>query len=117
MLFLIDPTAPEDLHEQVAGCVRRGLVSGSLQPGDRLPSARDLATSLGINMHTVLRAYATLRDEGVVELRRGRGAVIAANAAVSHLDTLLAQLVTTARNYGVSPKELARRINERDDNE
>lgn len=117
MLFLIDPTGPEDLNEQVAGCVRRGLVDGSLKAGDRLPAARELAASLGINMHTVLRAYATLRDEGVVELRRGRGAVIAADATVSHLDELVAQLITTARNYGISRQELAKRINEGDDHE
>ena len=60
VLFRIDPDSPEPLHAQVAACVRRAVIDGSLTEGDRIPAARNLSTSLGVNMHTVLRGYATL---------------------------------------------------------
>lgn len=77
MLFRIDPTSDEPLFTQLAGQVRVAVVGGELTPGTRLPSARELAASLDINLHTVLHAYQDLRDEGLIELRRGRGAVVA----------------------------------------
>lgn len=77
MLFRIDPTSDEPLFAQLAGQVRVAVVGGELTPGTRLPSARELAASLDINLHTVLHAYQDLRDEGLIELRRGRGAVVA----------------------------------------
>jgi DNA-binding transcriptional regulator YhcF (GntR family) len=64
----------------VAGSVRAALAGGVAAPGDRLPSARNVAAALGINLHTVLRGYQQLRDEGLVELRRGRTAVITGTA-------------------------------------
>ncbi|PKQ30601.1 MAG: GntR family transcriptional regulator [Actinobacteria bacterium HGW-Actinobacteria-2] len=80
MLFRIDPSANEPLFAQLAAQVRAAVADGSLRHGERLPAARDLAGSLEINLHTVLRAYQDLRDEGLIELRRGRGAVITARA-------------------------------------
>ncbi|MFC7585002.1 GntR family transcriptional regulator [Nonomuraea antimicrobica] len=76
MLFRVDPTGSTPLSDQIAGSVRRGIADGLLGPGDRLPAGRELAASLGVNMHTVLRAYADLREEGLIELRPGRGATV-----------------------------------------
>ena len=73
MLFRIDPTSAEPLFAQLAGQVRGAVLRGELTPGTRLPAARDLARSLEVNLHTVLHAYQDLRDEGLIELRRGRG--------------------------------------------
>lgn len=78
MIWTIDPTAPEPLYAQLVAQVHVALSYGDLAEGDRLPSARDLAQSLDLNIHTVLHAFQILRDEGVVELRRGRGAIITA---------------------------------------
>jgi GntR family transcriptional regulator len=87
MLLRIDPTSARPLFEQLAAQVRVAVVDGDLRTGERLPAARELAESLEINQHTVLHAYQLLRDEGLVELRRGRGAVITARAA-HHYDRL-----------------------------
>ena len=81
MLFRIDPNSHRPLFEQLAAQVQRSVLLGELNDGERLPAARELAEALSINQHTVLHAYQLLRDEGLVELRRGRGAVITARSA------------------------------------
>ncbi len=73
MLWTLDTSGPQGLAAQVAAQVRRGLVEGELSPGDLLPSSAELAGVLGVNANTVLVAYRTLRDEGLLEFRRGRG--------------------------------------------
>jgi GntR family transcriptional regulator len=72
----IDPTLPTPLFEQLASAVRSAIVDGRVIGGERLPAARNLAATLGINVHTVLRGYQVLRDEALIELHRGRGAVV-----------------------------------------
>ncbi|HEX7738164.1 MAG TPA: GntR family transcriptional regulator, partial [Marmoricola sp.] len=89
--------------------------SGELGPGDRLPSARPLADSLDVNMHTVLRAYGALRDEGLIELRRGRGAQVRAGAAHelsghAELRSQIDELVRQATRLGVTREQLLDRV-------
>ena len=105
MLFAIDPSAPEPLFEQLAVQVRSAVARGELTAGTRLPSARELAGLLGVNLHTVLRAYQELRDEGLLELRRGRGAVITARAQQDYLPLREAidHLVSVSRRLGLAP--------------
>jgi GntR family transcriptional regulator len=108
MLIRIDPGSPLGLAEQIAGRIRGQLADGTLRAGDRLPPARDLASGLAVNMHTVLRAYAALRDEGLIELRRGRGAYVAADTT-SHLARLRSQivdLVDLSASLGLSRDQL-----------
>src|SRR5580704_11917861 len=69
----IDHSSPVPLHEQVAAAIRRAIAEGEARSGERLPPARDLAAVLGVNANTVFRALRTLRDEGLVESRRGTG--------------------------------------------
>jgi len=107
MLIRIDPASSEPIFGQLAGAVRAEIGRGVLRAGDRLPSARALATSLDVNIHTVLRAYQELRDEGLVDLRRGRGAVVTDQAATSlELTAAVRSLVTEARRRGVSAPTL-----------
>ena len=73
----VDRQDPTDLFEQVAGEIRRAIADGEAKPGERLPPAKDLAAVLGVNMNTVLRALRILRDEGLLEFRRGRGISVA----------------------------------------
>lgn len=109
MLFRIDPSAAEPLFAQLASQVRRAVASGELSPGERLPAARELASSLDVNVHTVLRAFQDLRDEGLLELRRGRGAVVTerAGADYTELRAALAAAAQEARRLGLGPEAAA----------
>ncbi|GHF28394.1 GntR family transcriptional regulator [Streptomyces mashuensis] len=108
MLFRVDLSSPVPLGDQIAACVRGALADGSVRPGERLPSARELATSLGVNMHTVLRGYQRLREEGLLELRRGRGAVVTGGptAGRARLTIGARRLVAEARALGLSDEEV-----------
>ncbi|MFB7251962.1 GntR family transcriptional regulator [Microbacterium sp. NPDC056234] len=113
MLIRIDANSSRPLFEQVAASVRADILTGALAPGDRLPSAREVAESLDINLHTVLHAYQQLRDEGLVDLRRGRGAVVAASAApLAELAKEIRALATRAAELGISPTTLASLVKE-----
>lgn len=105
MLFRIDPSAPEPIYAQLAAQVRSAAARGEVVAGERLPAARDLAESLQVNLHTVLRAYQDLRDDGLIELRRGRGAVVSAGAArdIVPLTDAIAVVAAAARRLGVPP--------------
>lgn len=113
MLIRIDANSSRPLFEQVASSVRADILTGALTPGDRLPSAREVAEALDINLHTVLHAYQQLRDEGLVDLRRGRGAVVAASAApLAELAKEVHALAARAAELGVSPTTLASLVKE-----
>ncbi|MFB9956624.1 GntR family transcriptional regulator [Cellulomonas denverensis] len=105
MLFRIDPTLDEPLFAQLAGQVRAAVIRGELTPGTRLPAARELAASLEINLHTVLHAYQDLRDEGLIELRRGRGAVVSAHSDqdFTALQQALDAVADAAGDLGLAP--------------
>jgi|SRR3954462_6650679 len=112
MLIRFDPDSAVGLADQIAAQVRGALVDGTIAPGDRLPAARELARSLDVNMHTVLRAYAALRDDGLVELRRGRGAHIRSDVdpASASLDQQIRALQNEAQRLGISRTQLIQRV-------
>ena len=105
--FQVDPRDPVFLHEQVAAEIRRAIADGEAVPGERLPPARDLAKVLGVNANTVLRAMRQLRDEGLVEFRRGHGITVSGHApARSAVIARVRDLVQYARVQGYQPDEL-----------
>lgn len=111
MLVRIDTHSSLGLADQIAAQVRKALADGELAPGDRLPPARDVAAGLEINMHTVLRAYAALREEGLVDVRRGRGAQIRHDLPPQggewlELRTQIRDLVQRASRLGLSLDQL-----------
>ena len=77
MIICIDQKAEEPLYLQIRNQVIAAIARGELVPGAALPSVRALASDLGINLHTVNKAYAVLRDEGYVLMRGRSGAYIA----------------------------------------
>ena len=106
----VDRDEPLELHEQVAGEVRRAIADGEAKPGERLPPARDLAAVLGVNTNTVLRALRILRDEGLLEFRRGRGITVAGSPERGAVIARAKDLVRFARQHGYRVDELIRII-------
>jgi GntR family transcriptional regulator len=107
----IDPNDAAPLHEQVAGLVRRAIADGEAGPGERLPSAKDLATVLGVNSNTVLRALRNLRNEGLLEFKRGRGITVAGEAPPrGALIEKVRDLLDYAKAQGYRRDELVRLI-------
>jgi GntR family transcriptional regulator len=102
----LDQNEPTNLHEQVAAEIRRAIANGEALPGERLPSALDLAAVLKVNRNTVLRALRQLRDEGLLELRRGRGATVVATPEQGELHTRVRELVDLAQRHGYRRDEL-----------
>ncbi len=77
MFLEIDATAKEPIYQQIRDRIVAGIALGELTAGMQLPSVRALASDLGINLHTVNKAYAVLRDEGYVRMKGRSGAFIA----------------------------------------
>jgi GntR family transcriptional regulator len=102
----IDRDDGTQLHEQVAAELRRAIADGEAKPGERLPPARDLAAVLGANTNTVLRALRTLRDEGLLEFRRGRGITVSNSPHRGAIVIRARELVTLARQHGYRRAEL-----------
>ncbi len=73
----VDPRSPEPIWSQIEAGMRRLVASRSLQPGQAVPSVRDLARELRVNPATVSKAYQRLTDAGLLEVRRGDGTYVA----------------------------------------
>ena len=113
MLLSINENDNRPIYQQLAGQVRDQVSKGFLKPGNILPSVRELSESLGINMHTVRRAYLLLRDQGIIDLRLGRKARISrryqtlpTNDTVGDIQLRLKELVTDALLLGLSPEDM-----------
>ena len=77
MIIKIDFKSEEAIYIQLRNQIIMGIATDRIREGDSLPSVRQLAENIGINMHTVNKAYAVLKQEGYIKLDRRRGAVIA----------------------------------------
>ncbi len=107
MLWEVDPRRGA-LGAQIAAIVRRGVIDGTLSDGARLPTAADLAGVLGVNANTVLAAYRELRDEGLLEFRRGRGVTVrAGDVGCSAIGEAVRGLLEVGRRYGYTKIELS----------
>ena len=77
MDIILTNAASQPIYDQIVSQVKAQILSGKLKEGDALPSVRQLADTVGINMHTVNKAYTVLKQEGFIRLDRRKGAVIA----------------------------------------
>ena len=102
----IDRSGPIPLHDQVAAQIRRAIAEGEAGPGDRLPLAKDLAAVLGVNKNTVLRALHMLREEGLLEFRRGRGITVAGTPQRGAVLARTRDLLEFARHHGFGREEI-----------
>jgi GntR family transcriptional regulator len=112
MWISINEQDSQPLYLQIIAQVKEQVRKGTLKPGDELPSVRELADSLGINMHTVRSAYLKLREQGIISLRLGRRAVVAGVHKPAHtiemdseIQARLKELITDALLMGFSPED------------
>src|SRR5215510_9362912 len=106
----LDSSDRLDLYEQVAAQIRRAIAEGEARPGERLPLAKDLAAVLGVNKNTVLRALHLLREEGLLEFRRGRGITVAGTLEHGSVLTQVRQLLAFARQQGYDRTDVIQMI-------
>ena len=116
MIMRIDFNSDEALYMQLYNQIIMGIANSELQEGENLPSVRELADDIGINMHTVNKAYSILRQEGYLKLDRRKGAVIAIdidkyNASVELMENLKV-LMAKAICKGIGSGEVHEMIDE-----
>jgi DNA-binding transcriptional regulator YhcF (GntR family) len=117
MILQINVDSETPAYRQIVDAVRSRLVGGELQPGDLLPPVRQLAADLGVHFNTVAEAYRILADEGWLDLRRRRGAVVlerktprADPAAVSNFSRRLREFIAEVQAGGIPAAAIAREL-------
>jgi GntR family transcriptional regulator len=113
MFLRIEKGSAVPISRQIADQIATLWASGSLRPGERLPSVRELARELAVNQNTVLRVYERLSGEGLLEMRHGQGTFVAtrplSNNLATHRGRLvdeLRQIVRQAFGLGLTSDEL-----------
>jgi GntR family transcriptional regulator len=113
MLISINKEDARPLYLQIIIQIKEQIRKGTLKPGDELPSVRELADSLGINMHTVRSAYVKLREQGIINLRLGRRATIARleqpenkRVVEAEITARMEELITDALLMGLKAEEI-----------
>lgn len=116
MIIEIDFNSDEAIYMQLCNQIIYGIATRAFSEGDALPSVRKLSEEIGINMHTVNKAYTVLRDEGFVKVDRRKGVVIAVD--INHLEDLkevkleLLRTLAKASCKGISREEVHGLIDE-----
>lgn len=117
--FQINPHSGVPVYRQAMDQVKYYLASGSLKPGDQLPSIREMAQLLAVNPTTIVKTYSELEHAGIIEMRHGKGAFISVRAnRVSDLDRhttlrdLAKHLVVEGAQMGASSEEILQAVQE-----
>lgn len=112
-MFRVRPESGEPLYAQLLRQIKHAVATGTLEPGDQLPTVRELAEELVVNPNTVARAYREAKQEGLIESTRGRGTFVREEAVEltapqrrERLRPHLEQTVAEARALGFGPEEL-----------
>ena len=115
MKWTIDHASPQRLQDQIAAGIVRGVHTGELAVDEQLPPATELAAALSVDRNTVLASYRQLRDAGVLEFRRGRGARVAATPTPHDLAPVrqaLSEAVDLAKQYGLDTSQVINLVKE-----
>ena len=116
MIIKIDFQSEEALYMQLRNQIILGIATSMIQEGDSLPSVRQLADDIGINMHTVNKAYSVLRQEGFLTIDRRKGAVIALDVdkleALEEMKKNLRVLLAKAYCKNISADEVHNLVDE-----
>lgn len=116
MIIEIDFNSDEALYLQLRNQIVLGIATARIREGDALPSVRALADEIGINMHTVNKAYTVLKQEGFVKVDRRKGAVIALDVdkarALEEMNAELQVILARGICKGISKKEVHQLIDE-----
>ena len=117
MLFRTNPSLGVPIYLQLMEQVKHAIETGALRPGDQLPGMRPLAEELVINPNTVAKAYRELEHEGIIELRHGAGAFVAAGAGAKKAtdkvragQAIVAAAIEKLRARGVTDDEIRRLV-------
>jgi GntR family transcriptional regulator len=120
MVFLIDNKSGVPFYRQIIEQVKFAIARSDLEPGDRLPTVRQLAVDLSINPNTVIRAYRELEIEGVLETHQGSGTFVGnRRPEIDHLekqrmlDQILTELLARASAYGLSLEDVLEGLRQR----
>jgi DNA-binding transcriptional regulator YhcF (GntR family) len=115
--LVIDPASPVPVYRQVVDNLRSLLVEGVLQPGDTLPTVRELGLEIGVHFNTVAEAYRLLATEGWLDLKRRRGAVVMKRStpaqqpeSAAHFSRSLRQLIAQVRAEGLSLRTITHEL-------
>ena len=116
MLIEIDFNSDEAIYMQVRNQIIMGTAPAEIREGDALPSERQMAQAVGINMHTVNKAYSLLRQEGFIQLDRRKGAVVALDIdkikAVEEMKQQLRIVLAQGRCKDISREEVHELVDE-----
>ena len=116
MIIEIDFNSEEAIYVQLCNQIILGIATARLQEGDSLPSVRQLADEIGINMHTVNKAYTVLKQEGIIRLDRRRGAVIAIDMdklqALENMKRQLTVVLAKGRCKNITKEEVSELVDE-----
>lgn len=116
MMIEIDFNSDEAIYMQLCNQIIMGIATSRISEGDSLPSVRQMAENIGINMHTVNKAYAVLREQGIIRLDRRRGAVIAIDLnklqALEEMKSQLAIVLAKGRCRRITREEIHELVDE-----
>ncbi len=109
MWFAINPNSPVPIYVQIAENIKTLIRSGKILPGQFLPSVRNLARDLGVNVNTVVKAYKVLESEGYISLARGEGFVVNnfnPGEKWQEIDKLFEEATKKAKIYGIALEKI-----------
>ena len=122
MDFSIDPRSGVPFYRQIIERVKYGIVRGQLSPGDQLPTVRQLAADLSVNLNTVVRAYREMEIEGVLDTQQGSGTFVSNHRPdigelemSRKLDQIITELLARAHGYGLTLDDVLEGLHQRKD--